>query len=275
MSDASYSAFPNGANSTRQESWRVGRNMRLSRTFSSSHIPKKNPVIGHKILRHLFLLSFAWQVANVVLICVADKFANQGSMDENYDIGVAFMLFFQLLHLVFVIVTSIKLCKQVLHKTASPLFVVQSFLSTIFLFAGLYTLLHRIMSDCFYGFSMYESSDSALVSLQIFIKFLYFSTATMTTVGYGDVTATMWYTQLLVTCEMLLSVTYTVVIFAQGLSHFNPAPTSSTDLNMSIPLRSPLEAEGLSHFNTPLVLEQDDESEDAPFISKKTPANPK
>jgi len=248
MSDASYSAFPNGANSTRQESWRVGRNMRLSRTFSSSHIPKKNPVIGHKILRHLFLLSFAWQVANVVLICVADKFAaNQGSMDENYDIGVAFMLFFQLLHLVFVIVTSIKLCKQVLHKTASPLFVVQSFLSTIFLFAGLYTLLHRIMSDCFYGFSMYESSDSALVSLQIFIKFLYFSTATMTTVGYGDVTATMWYTQLLVTCEMLLSVTYTVVIFAQGLSHFN----------------------------TPLVLEQDDESEDAPFISKKTPANPK
>lgn len=40
-------------------------------------------------------------------------------------------------------------------------------------------------------------------------------------VGYGDVVPAVWYTQLIVTSEMLLSVTYTVVIFAQGLSHFN------------------------------------------------------
>jgi len=43
----------------------------------------------------------------------------------------------------------------------------------------------------------------------------------MTTVGYGDVTPAEWYTQLIVISEMFLSVTYTVVIFSQGLSHFN------------------------------------------------------
>jgi len=216
-------------------SWKIGH-MRLSRVPVDYRQPKANPAIGPKLLRHLFLFSVVWQIANVIVICLADA-TTQERYKQNYDIGVAFMLFFQLLHLVFVVVTSIKLCKQVMHKTASPLFVVQSFLSTIFLFAGLYTLVHRIEDSSFVGFDdLNLNSNAPYVSFQIFIKFLYFSTATMTTVGYGDVTPVLWYTELLVTFEMFLSVTYSVVIFAQGLAHFN----------------------------TPLILEPDDDGPNGP-----------
>jgi len=42
----------------------------------------------------------------------------------------------------------------------------------------------------------------------------------MTTVGFGDIRSSQWYTDMLVICQMLLSVLYTTVIFSKGLSHF-------------------------------------------------------
>ena len=38
--------------------------------------------------------------------------------------------------------------------------------------------------------------------------------------GFGDIVATTWYTKAFVTIEMLVSVMFTTVIFAKGLSTF-------------------------------------------------------
>eukprot|EP00026_Physarum_polycephalum_P015204 Phypoly_transcript_15834.p1 GENE.Phypoly_transcript_15834~~Phypoly_transcript_15834.p1 ORF type:complete len:289 (+),score=28.31 Phypoly_transcript_15834:108-869(+) len=204
----------------RRQSWRVGPHTTLSVAATPvKRLPKPNPIINPTIIRHLFVLSLAWQIANVSIIVLTDWTQSNSS---KFDVALAIMLLFQTLHITLVIGTSIKLCKQVLHRTASPMFVVQSFLSTTLLYAGLFTLINRADQDAFTGFSQYANQPpKPLATIQIFIKFWYFSTATMTTVGYGDVTPTTWYTQLIVTTEMLLSVTFTVVIFAQGLSHFN------------------------------------------------------
>lgn len=179
--------------------------------------PKKNPAINPIVIRYLFALSLAWQIANVVIIVLAD--VAQANQHNKFDIGVSVMLGFQGIHIVLVAATSIKLCKQVIHRTASPMFVVQSFLSTLMLYAGICTLFIRVDPNCFSGFEGY--SVRGFGTVEIFISFLYFSCATMTTVGFGDIVPTTWFTQLIVTSEMLLSVTYSVVIFAQGLSHFN------------------------------------------------------
>jgi len=206
-------------NLERRPSWRVGPNTTLTVAPPSlKRIPKPNPIINSTIIKYLFVLSFAWQIANVSIIVITDI---AHSHSDGLDIAVGIMLLFQALHITLVIGTSIKLCKQVLHRTASPMFVVQSFLSTTLLYAGFFTLINRAEPKAFAGFDEFSNNTEALVTVRIFIKFLYFSTATMTTVGFGDVTPTLWYTQLIVTTEMLLSVTYTVVIFAQGLSHFN------------------------------------------------------
>jgi predicted transporter len=48
---------------------------------------------------------------------------------------------FQLLHLVLLVATSIKLAKQLAHRTATLDFLVQSYLSTILVYAGVYVSL--------------------------------------------------------------------------------------------------------------------------------------
>jgi len=96
----------------------------------------------------------------------------------------------QALHLALVIVTSVKLVKQVIHRTATGTFIVQSYLSTILLFAGVYTLIYKSDSNTFFGLDDHHgsvNSGSASYSFaafpvfELFARFLYFSITTMTT----------------------------------------------------------------------------------------------
>jgi len=176
----------------------------------------KRSYIGTMLLRHLFLFSFVWQVVNVVVATFLYPTKGQGELNtEELAVVVSLMASFQILHLLLVFITSIKLCRKVLHKKAAPLFVAQSFLSTLLLYGGMYTLIYCMLPDAFAGL---HANDTPIV---VATRLLYFSTATMTTAGYGDITPTRWFTELLVTSQMLVSLTYTVIIFSQGLAHFN------------------------------------------------------
>jgi len=155
---------------------------------------------------------------NVVVYRLAFDKGFQKAANVDFDVGIGFMLLFQAIHLTFIIVTSVKLTKQVMHRTASGWFLAQSYLSTILLFAGIYTLVERIVPASFRG--LYTFQDELSHEL-VFIRFLYFSTTTMTTVGYGDISSDQWYTDIIVMTQMLLSVLYTTVIFSKGLSHFS------------------------------------------------------
>lgn len=42
----------------------------------------------------------------------------------------------------------------------------------------------------------------------------------MTTTGFGDVVPTVWFADLFVSAEMLLSVLYTAILFSKGLAAF-------------------------------------------------------
>jgi len=164
------------------------------------------------MIRHLFLFSFVWQLVNVLWIAIFEEAAN---LTKNQDILVMLvMILFQLIHMLLVFGTSIKLCRRVLHKEASPLFVAQSFMSSVLLYGGIYHMLNFTYPDSFSGID----SPSHFVRA---VNFLYYSTATMTTVGFGDITPNTWFAQLIVTSQMIVSVTFTVIIFAQGLAHFN------------------------------------------------------
>eukprot|EP01112_Ceratiomyxa_fruticulosa_P010129 TRINITY_DN2672_c0_g3_i1.p1 TRINITY_DN2672_c0_g3~~TRINITY_DN2672_c0_g3_i1.p1 ORF type:complete len:332 (+),score=44.81 TRINITY_DN2672_c0_g3_i1:883-1878(+) len=192
-----------------------------------AHSPRKRTSsqkqwIGPKLQHYLFFISFGWQVLNVILIAIIEHFFGEKetkSQQMRMYAGIGVMLGFQLIHVLAVIITSVKLTKQVLHRTARPIFVFQSYLSTIVLFTGVYTLVYRITTSSFNG--IHQSGDGTVPILILFVNFLYFSVCTMSGVGYGDIVPGTWYSQLVVIFQMFLAVVFTVIIFAQGLHHFN------------------------------------------------------
>eukprot|EP00052_Salpingoeca_macrocollata_P014396 m.113157 g.113157 ORF g.113157 m.113157 type:complete len:298 (+) comp19304_c0_seq3:55-948(+) len=185
-------------------------------------------ILGRRFTNTLLPLAIVWQVLNVIILTLIDKNISNEEiarhpLDNKYFFaGVVVMVVFQMIHMVVVVIASVKLAKQVLHRTATSSFLVQSYLSTVLLFAGVYTLLFRADKSAWKGI-MEDKNDEASVQsntyiAQAFAIMLYYSVTTMTGTGFGDIHPVSWYLYLIVTAQMLLAVVYTTTIFARGLT---------------------------------------------------------
>lgn len=184
--------------------------------------PKKDPLLKAWLTDNLLLISFIWQILNIIVLHMVGAYDPNSTDNVDLDVGLAVMICFQVAHLLLIIVVSIKLVKQVSHRTVSGWFLVQSYLSAILLFAGIYSLIYRASSNTFNGvLTSSDRSNEQPDLVHLFISFLYFSCTTMATVGYGDITPSAWYTQIVVLAQMLLTVLYNTVILSIGLSHFS------------------------------------------------------
>eukprot|EP00698_Gefionella_okellyi_P022809 TRINITY_DN7617_c0_g1_i2.p1 TRINITY_DN7617_c0_g1~~TRINITY_DN7617_c0_g1_i2.p1 ORF type:complete len:201 (+),score=36.73 TRINITY_DN7617_c0_g1_i2:217-819(+) len=189
------------------------------------------------MINNLLTATLLWQVLDVVILDLVSNSQGQVIVDGTptlaTSVTIGVMCVFQFANLLLVVIMSVKLVKQVAHRSVSLWFLAQSYLSTIVLFAGLYLLLYTISDGV--GFTNvllgYTTSGSLaqVQQLVMFVRFLYFSTATMTTTGYGDIVPTVWYTSLAAVFQMLLSVMFTTIIFSKGLSHFSAPPQPGHD----------------------------------------------
>ena len=188
------------------------------------------------VVNNVLLFSFMWQCLVVVLYRLAfDKaFSSTG---VKFDLGVIIMVLMQIVQLVFIVIISVKLSKQVLHHTVTNWFLVQTYLATILLFTGLYTVIERAAAGSFAGLLKNGELNHDVIT----IRFLYFSTQTMTTVGYGDIVSNAWYCDLLVVVQMLLSVLYTTVIFSKGLAFFSLEPPRPRKKKHPLPAVQPID----------------------------------
>eukprot|EP00730_Choanoeca_flexa_P002716 TRINITY_DN11145_c0_g1_i4.p1 TRINITY_DN11145_c0_g1~~TRINITY_DN11145_c0_g1_i4.p1 ORF type:complete len:367 (+),score=73.01 TRINITY_DN11145_c0_g1_i4:31-1131(+) len=211
----------------------AGNTFQINNGAVESHAPvittvrkrRRKRWLSKKFTNRLLVLTLVWQILNVGILTLVDKsLADDDTVahpthSAGFVGGIAVMVFFQSVHLIIVVIASIKLAKQVLHHTASNSFLIQSYLSTVLLYAGVYTLLHRLDFKSFEGMDEHleEVKSETYITLS-FIKLLYFSVATMTGTGFGDIHSGKWYMDLVISTQMLLSVVYTTTIFARGIS---------------------------------------------------------
>ena len=171
---------------------------------------KKKPKLNKWITNNMLLFTIIWQMVLLVSVALCELIFS----DEQAVLDVAITLgsLIQFVQVCFVIITSVKLVKQLRHRTASGWFLTQSYLSIIILYAGAYTLVFQIEPNSFHSAQLVNESSEIFA---IYTIFLYFSGTTMTTVGYGDIYPVVWYTQLIVFSEAILSVIFTTVIFVK------------------------------------------------------------
>jgi hypothetical protein len=88
------------------------------------------------------------------------------------------------------------------------------------------SFVHRYQPDVWAGADAEGPLTSDDYVIKSFIVFLYYSTTTITSTGYGDVYPDAWYLYLLVASEMLLGVLYQVC----GAGHARLSPQHITQI---------------------------------------------
>ncbi|GFO01406.1 hypothetical protein PoB_002791100 [Plakobranchus ocellatus] len=92
------------------------------------------------------------------------------------------MFVLQVANLIILILATGRLAKQVIHHAVNSFFLAQSYLATLLLFAGFYTLTYRLDKHSWRFLNEDLTSDPIQV-FKLYLKFLFFSISTATLCG--------------------------------------------------------------------------------------------
>eukprot|EP00111_Clytia_hemisphaerica_P001229 TCONS_00003501-protein len=194
---------------------RVYSKRRFQRFTPKTRRKKKLPPC---VTNNLFLITLVWQLICIAMLEIIDVLFKRFERTEReyYYTVISIMVVFQFVNLVLSISATMKLKKQYIHKTASMKFMLQSYASTVVLFAGLYTFVAKINPHYFSGLEKVNRGDFR--SVLLFAKLFFTSISTGTLCGAAKVTAVHFSTEFIMALQMLLSFIYFASILSQVLS---------------------------------------------------------
>ncbi|XP_019854850.1 PREDICTED: uncharacterized protein LOC100633645 isoform X2 [Amphimedon queenslandica] len=149
------------------------------------HRVRKRPLLPVWLTNHLLLITFLIQVVGVGVLEIFHAVSGLDGTNTTeadaivVDSGDGVLCLIELIHLLVVVVVSFKLVKQVIHHTATGVFLAQCYLSTVLLFAGLYTFEFRISPSAWDNLNANKATHPTFV----YLKMLYFSVSTATLCG--------------------------------------------------------------------------------------------
>ncbi|GAB5357952.1 hypothetical protein AAMO2058_000418000 [Amorphochlora amoebiformis] len=163
-------------------------------------------------VRYLLIVSILVELTATLIFLGSSK--NPFGHPEENKVAISVAIIIRFLELVMILLVSLRLVQKYRTQEVSVSFLVQSFLSTAMLFAGIYLTFMLINPRSFYvNFAHKRHITSATV------LFFYFSITTQTGTGYGDIYPNQWYSQFAVTIHLLISFFYQVVILGLGMGH--------------------------------------------------------
>lgn len=149
---------------------------------------------------------------NLIILTLIDIFPGQNK-NRTIILSAVIMISLQLSHLVLVILTSVELARKLLSHSGNGFLLCQSYISTILLFSGIYTVTFRLNPK---GWKFVdENINDPVQVVELWSKFLFLSVSSGTLCGSSSFLPKVWYNNLLVSIQMLLSFIY----FASILGH--------------------------------------------------------
>ena len=114
-------------------------------------------------------------------------------------------------------IVSIEQVVRLIHRTARLKTMVFLYLSTVFLYALLYMLLEVADPGKFSGIDV-NQHKGPLRMVKMFANFLYFSSVSQASIGFGDISSTSDYGRVVVLTQAMLSVVYLSILFSNWIS---------------------------------------------------------
>lgn len=158
------------------------------------------------------IFTLVLQGVNLFIQTIIDFLPHNDSNDIMI-VGCTTMIFLQLLNLVLIISTSAKIARQMYKHHISGILLIQTYMATVLLFAGLYTVTKRLKPSSWKD--LHDDATDPIYIAIIYCKFLYFSVSTGTLCGNVEISPYDWYNCVFVSLQMLLSYMY----FASILGH--------------------------------------------------------
>lgn len=197
--------------------------------------------LRHHLVRYLLAYSLALQLLCLLWLLWSGRGTlerKEGRETSAVDQDIVICLVTQLVQFCFVFVMSLRLVRKAsANADMSPVWILQSFLSTVLLFAGVYFSLY--LRDAVHTLALSSSSSTsspAEAALhRVLLNCMYFSVTVMTFTGFGDILPLNHAARATVCCQLLVGVCYQVIIFGVGTSRF----ISYLGLNLRTPTLTP------------------------------------
>jgi len=179
------------------------------------------------------LFTGSMQLAVVILFLIVDPYTLQTGYAMNIPMSLLLCVL-QLAQLIFIVAAHSGMMKELLALYVRPTKIWNIYVSTLVCYAALYFTCFCYDRGSFNvdGYAPDDKPDAADPQLPdsdtqnyndvptLFIFFLYFSGAIMTSTGFGDIAPAKWYTQFFSNSQMLVGMMYHVGVFGLTLSHF-------------------------------------------------------
>ncbi|XP_012560705.1 uncharacterized protein LOC100198904 isoform X1 [Hydra vulgaris] len=191
--------------------------LRDTQTYEELYALKKSPRISVRLSERVFFITIFWQILCVIILEVIDIFhLKKGEYQSYYIAEIAVMVVFQFTNLVCSIILKVKLTKQYIHKTATTKFLLQSYLSSLFLFAGIYSFVAHVLPESFSNVRI--KHGESLYALGLYLQMLFTSISTGTLCGSSSIVAIHWFPEIVMGFQMILSFIYFGSIISQVVS---------------------------------------------------------